>query len=139
MKRRIPVCPLSSTIPPWRSYVKRFMPPAFSSQRSWFFARTTYAYDCDGNISHLETKTESAVLLSFSYQYDGNGNRTAKTGTQGLTAGSSALQPAAIDISYRYDVRGQLSPDSPVSPPFSCRSSPLWYTKLVRLPFSSSS
>ena len=70
--------------------------------------RTTYAYDCDGNISHLETKTESAVLLSFSYQYDGNGNRTAKTGTQGLTAGSSALQPAAIDISYRYDVRGQL-------------------------------
>ena len=70
--------------------------------------QTTYAYDCDGNISHLETKTESAVLLSFSYQYDGNGNRTAKTGTQGLTAGSSALQPAAIDISYRYDVRGQL-------------------------------
>ncbi len=70
--------------------------------------RTTYAYDCDGNISHLETKTESAVLLSFTYQYDGNGNRTAKTGTQGLTAGSSALQPAAIDISYRYDVRGQL-------------------------------
>lgn len=65
--------------------------------------QTTYAYDCDGNISRLETKTESAVLLSFDYQYDGNGNRTAKTGTQGLTAGSSAL-----DISYRYDVRGQL-------------------------------
>lgn len=70
--------------------------------------RTNYAYGCDGNISHLETKTESAVLLSFDYQYDGNGNRTAKTGTPGLTAGSSALQPAAIDISYRYDVRGQL-------------------------------
>lgn len=65
--------------------------------------QTTYAYDCDGNISCLETKTESAVLLSFTYQYDGNGNRTAKTGIQGLTAGSSAL-----DISYRYDVRGQL-------------------------------
>ena len=70
--------------------------------------QTNYAYDCDGNISHLETKTESAVLLSFDYQYDGNGNRTAKTGIQGLTAGSSALQPATIDISYRYDVRGQL-------------------------------
>ena len=65
--------------------------------------QTTYAYDCDGNISHLETRTESAVLLSFDYQYDGNGNRTAKTGIQGLTAGSSAL-----DIRYQYDVRGQL-------------------------------
>ncbi len=65
--------------------------------------QTNYAYDCDGNISHLETKTESAVLLSFDYKYDGNGNRTAKTGIQGLTAGSSAL-----DIRYQYDVRGQL-------------------------------
>ena len=65
--------------------------------------QTNYAYDCDGNISHLETRTESAVLLSFDYQYDGNGNRTAKTGIQGLTAGSSAL-----DIRYQYDVRGQL-------------------------------
>ena len=65
--------------------------------------QTNYAYDCDGNISHLETKTESAVLLSFDYQYDGNGNRTAKTGIQGLTAGISAL-----DIRYQYDVRGQL-------------------------------
>ena len=65
--------------------------------------QTNYAYDCDGNISHLETRTESAVLLSFDYKYDGNGNRTAKTGIQGLTAGSSAL-----DIRYQYDVRGQL-------------------------------
>lgn len=65
--------------------------------------QTNYAYDCDGNISHLETKTESAVLLSFDYQYDGNGNRIAKTGIQGLTAGISAL-----DIRYQYDVRGQL-------------------------------
>jgi len=47
-------------------------------------------------------------MLSFDYQYDGNGNRTAKTGIQQLTAGSSALQRAAIDISYQYDVRGQL-------------------------------
>ena len=65
--------------------------------------RTNYAYNCDGNISHLETKTESTVLLSFDYQYDGNGNRTAKTGIQRLTAGSSAL-----DIRYQYDVREQL-------------------------------
>ena len=65
--------------------------------------QTNYTYDCDGNISHLETRTESAVLLSFAYQYDGNGNSTAKTGIQGLTAGSSAL-----DIRYQYDDRGQL-------------------------------
>lgn len=64
---------------------------------------TAYAYDCDGNISRLETKTESAVLLSLTYQYDGNGNRTVKTGIQGLTEGSNAL-----DVTYRYDVRGQL-------------------------------
>ena len=49
------------------------------------------------------------MLLFFAYQYDGNGNRTAKIGTQAsaalecVTAGSSAL-----NISYQYDVRGQL-------------------------------
>ena len=100
--------------------------------------KTTYAYDCNGNISQLETKTKDAVLLSFTYQYDGNGNRTAKVGTQGMTTrgnvlqstimgnitegsnalqpsvmgniteGSSALQPTAMDIRYQYDIRGQL-------------------------------
>ena len=85
--------------------------------------KTTYEYDCNGNISQLETKTKDAVLLSFTYQYDGNGNRTAKLGTQGITAegsalqsaimeniteGSSALQPSVMDIHYQYDIRGQL-------------------------------
>ena len=63
---------------------------------------TAYAYDVDGNISGMETKAGENTLLSFAYEYDGNGNRTAKTGTQ-MTAGSCAL-----DISYGYDVRGQL-------------------------------
>jgi len=63
---------------------------------------TVYAYDADGNISSMETKAGENILLSFAYEYDGNGNRTAKTGTQ-MTEGSSAL-----DISYQYDVRGQL-------------------------------
>ncbi len=63
---------------------------------------TAYAYDADGNISRMETKAGETVLLSFAYEYDGNGNRTAKTGMQ-MTAGSGAL-----DISYDYDVRGQL-------------------------------
>ena len=68
---------------------------------------TAYTYDGDGNIRTLETRAGENVLLSFAYQYDGNGNRTAKTGTQatlgGITTGNNAL-----DISYAYDVRGQL-------------------------------
>ena len=68
---------------------------------------TAYTYDGDGNIRTLETKAGENVLLSFAYQYDGNGNRTAKTGMQaalgGITAGNNAL-----DLSYNYDVRGQL-------------------------------
>ena len=66
--------------------------------------RTSYQYDADGSVSHLETRMGSDILLSFRYQYDGNGNRLMKTGIQGpATAGSSAL-----DITYQYDVRGQL-------------------------------
>ena len=66
--------------------------------------RTSYQYDADGNVSHLETRMGSDILLSFRYQYDGNGNRLMKTGIQGpATDGSSAL-----DITYQYDVRGQL-------------------------------
>lgn len=72
---------------------------------------TAYAYDGDGNISSLETKAGENILLSFAYRYDGNGNRTVKTGTQAglggivseITEGNNAL-----DISYSYDIRGQL-------------------------------
>lgn len=70
---------------------------------------TAYAYDGDGNISSLETKAGEKLLFSFAYRYDGNGNRTVKAGnlasavSGGITEGSSAL-----DISYQYDVRGQL-------------------------------
>lgn len=74
---------------------------------------TAYTYDGDGNIRTLETRAGENVLLSFAYRYDGNGNRTAKTGMQAgvtlgvvtseITAGNNAL-----DISYNYDVRGQL-------------------------------
>lgn len=74
---------------------------------------TSYTYDGEGNISSLETKAGEKILLSFAYQYDGNGNRTAKVGTQasastggiiyGIISGNNAL-----DISYNYDVRGQL-------------------------------
>ena len=70
---------------------------------------TAYTYDGDGNVRTLETEAGEDVLLSFAYRYDGNGNRTAKAGvtlgviTSEITAGNNAL-----DISYAYDVRGQL-------------------------------
>ena len=69
--------------------------------------KTAYTYDGDGNVRTLETRAGENVLLSFAYRYDGNGNRTAKTGMQatlgGITTGNNAL-----DLSYAYDVRGQL-------------------------------
>ena len=62
-----------------------------------------YGYDALNHISriHYGNGVETA------YTYDGDGNRTAKTGTQaalgGIISGSNAL-----DLSYAYDVRGQL-------------------------------
>ena len=72
---------------------------------------TAYTYDGDGNIRTLETKAGENVLLSFAYRYDGNGNRTAKTGTQAALGGiTSEITTGnnALDLSYAYDVRGQL-------------------------------
>ena len=70
---------------------------------------TAYSYDRDGNIISLDTRVGENVLLSFTYQYDGNGNRTAKVGTQASAAqGDIAQGNSALDISYDYDVRGQL-------------------------------
>ena len=72
---------------------------------------TAYTYDGDGNIRTLETRAGENVLISFAYRYDGNGNRTAKTGTQAALGGITSEITAgnnALDISYNYDVRGQL-------------------------------
>ena len=70
---------------------------------------TACTYDGDGNIRTLETKAGEHVLLSSAYQYDGNGNRTAKAGIQAGTAlGGATAGSSALDISYSYDVRGQL-------------------------------
>ena len=72
---------------------------------------TAYTYDGDGNIRTLETRAGENVLISFAYRYDGNGNRTAKTGTQATLGGITSEITAgnnALDISYNYDVRGQL-------------------------------
>ena len=75
--------------------------------------KTAYTYDGDGNVRTLETRAGEDVLLSFAYRYDGNGNRTAKTGMQaGVTLGGVTSEITtgnnALDISYNYDVRGQL-------------------------------
>ena len=72
---------------------------------------TACTYDGDGNIRTLETRAGENVLLSFAYRYDGNGNRTAKTGTQAALGGITSEITAgnnALDLSYAYDVRGQL-------------------------------
>ena len=65
---------------------------------------TEYDYDGDGNVSRLETKAREDILLSFRYEYDGNGNRTAKYGEQAMTYG----RKQKVRTSYRYDIRGQL-------------------------------
>ena len=72
---------------------------------------TAYTYDGDGNVRTLETRAGEDVLLSFAYRYDGNGNRTAKAGTQAALGGiTSEITTGnnALDLSYAYDVRGQL-------------------------------
>ena len=72
---------------------------------------TAYTYDGDGNVRTLETRAGENVLISFAYRYDGNGNRTAKAGTQAALGGITSEITAgnnALDISYNYDVRGQL-------------------------------
>ena len=72
---------------------------------------TAYTYDGDGNVRTLETRAGENVLISFAYRYDGNGNRTAKAGTQAALGGITSEITAgnnALDLSYAYDVRGQL-------------------------------
>ena len=65
---------------------------------------TRYQYDDSGNISQLETKAGEKGLLSFRYEYDGNGNRTSKIGEQKLAGGESNN----LSATYQYDIRGQL-------------------------------
>ena len=65
---------------------------------------TRYQYDDSGNISQLETKAGEKSLVSFRYEYDGNGNRTSKIGEQKLAGGESSN----LSVTYQYDIRGQL-------------------------------
>jgi len=65
---------------------------------------THYQYDADGKVRLLETKLKEETLLSFTYQYDGNGNRIEKVGQHGLAGMGNHRQKTA----YAYNVRGQL-------------------------------
>lgn len=47
---------------------------------------TEYIYNADKNYKNITTKTaEGEILLDYSYAYDGNGNRTRKTGADQVT------------------------------------------------------
>ena len=81
--------------------------------------RTAYEYDTDGNISRLATYvSENQPLFDFQYEYDLNGNRTAKRGSRivlgeydsdKIINGENLLGNTVVtDIQYRYDSMNRL-------------------------------
>ena len=71
--------------------------------------RTEYQYDARGNMIHLKTKTGTGgILADFAYEYDGNGNRIAKTGDycRLLDTGKYGLEK--LLLSYGYDEKNRL-------------------------------
>ncbi len=69
--------------------------------------KTLYEYDTDGNISRLATfLSESNPLFDYRYEYDLNGNRTAKEGVCVMVEGSCAQKTA---VYYRYDSMNRLT------------------------------
>ena len=75
--------------------------------------KTSYEYDTDGNIIHLRTeRKDGEVLLDFAYEYDGNGNRTAKTGGFQRLGEDGTYRIEEIRKDYRYDVRNRLTEEA---------------------------
>lgn len=71
--------------------------------------RTAYEYDTDGNILRLHTQTAGGVVLcDLRYEYDLNGNRTAKTGSMALPDESGTIRLQARSIRYTYDSMSRL-------------------------------
>nr|WP_288828996.1 RHS repeat-associated core domain-containing protein [uncultured Clostridium sp.] len=69
--------------------------------------KTLYEYDTDGNISRLATfLSESSPLFDYRYEYDLNGNRTAKEGVC-VMAEERCVQKTAV--CYRYDSMNRLT------------------------------
>lgn len=64
---------------------------------------TEYTYDADKNYKSIITQTaEGEILLDYTYQYDGNGNRTQKTGAEYVTK-YNGNDSSIGTTSYLYD------------------------------------
>ena len=71
--------------------------------------RTDYGYDIAGNLTHLKTRTAAGgILCDLEYEYDLNGNRTAKIGTMALPDGSGQIKSQLRSIRYTYDSMSRL-------------------------------
>ncbi len=72
--------------------------------------KTAYEYDTEGNIIRLLTETrDGETICDLRYEYDRNGNRTAKAGTMILPDHSRGLSAQIRDIRYRYDRMDRLA------------------------------
>ncbi|WP_333651505.1 RHS repeat-associated core domain-containing protein [Lacrimispora sp.] len=68
--------------------------------------KTSYEYDTDGNITRLATLAENgSILCDLQYEYDLNGNRISKAGSQ-LMQGEGSLRD--VVVRYRYDSMDRL-------------------------------
>ncbi|WP_277408719.1 RHS repeat-associated core domain-containing protein [Lacrimispora xylanisolvens] len=72
--------------------------------------KTSYEYDTDGNIIQLRTELKDGeALLDFAYEYDGNGNRTAKTGGFQRLGEDGTYRFEKIQKDFQYDARNRLT------------------------------
>ena len=72
--------------------------------------RTAYEYDTEGNLIRLLTEArDGETICDLRYEYDRNGNRTAKAGTMILPDNSGGLSAQIRDIRYRYDRMDRLA------------------------------
>ena len=72
--------------------------------------RTAYEYDTEGNIIRLLTETrDGEAICDLQYEYDLNGNRTAKKGTMTLPDYSNGVSAQIRNVHYRYDVMNRLT------------------------------
>ena len=64
---------------------------------------TEYIYNADKNYKNITTKTaEGEILLDYSYEYDGNGNRTKKVGSD-VVSKHAGNDSASGVTNYIYD------------------------------------
>jgi RHS repeat-associated protein len=82
--------------------------------------KTIYEYDTDGNISRLATFVgDKQPLFDFQYQYDLNGNRTAKIGAKFLPEVGEVKD---MTVKYHYDAINRLTEEN-----YDCESNQYLY------------